>query len=275
VDDPHKAGEIAAASALSRVWASGAKPVFALSLMGAPRDMSRAAVSKVLKGGKSKAEEAGISILGGSTFESAEPRFGLVVTGVVEPKKALGLAGARPGDVLILCKPIGSGIAAAALEQGKAPPALAKRVVGLMAALNKSAGEVLAKPGLGVHALTCVADRGLLGGLWEMASASKVRANLFLPFVPVIEGVPLLSDEVVGEATPSNLEWIAKKAHFPDQFPEPIKRVLVDAQVNGGLLAAVPERTAQKTLDALAKAGVGAAAIGEVAAGRPGVEVLV
>jgi selenide,water dikinase len=126
-----------------------------------------------------------------------------------------------------------------------------------------------------VRALTRVADRGLLGGLWEVANASKVRANLFLPFVPVIEGVPHLSEDVVAESTASNLEWLAKKVHFPEHFPEAIKRVLVDAQVNGGLLAAVPERTAQKTLATLAAAGVGAAALGEVARGRPGVEVLI
>ena len=145
-----------------------------------------------------------------------------------------------------------------------------------MSTLNKAAGEVFADPKLRTHALTDVTGYGLLGHLWEMMKGAKARAHLFLPFVPVIEGVPpLAADGVVPGGTKANLEWVAKKVRFPKEFPEPIKWVLADAQTNGGLLAAVPGRNAAKALDALGEAGVGAVAIGEVAAGRPGIEVIV
>ncbi len=276
VDDPVKFGEIAAANAMSDIWAMGARPIFALNLVAFPRDLPTSTLSKILAGGQKKADEAGIPILGGHSIQDPEPKYGMAVTGLVDPRRVLTNAGARPGDVLILTKPLGSGIATTAIKRGVATRALTRRVIDVMSTLNKAAGEVLADPKLKTHALTDVTGYGLLGHLWEMMKGAKMRAHLFLPFVPVIEGVPALaSDGVVPGGSKSNLEWVAKKVRFPRDFPEPIKWVLADAQTNGGLLAAVPGRTAPRALDALAEAGVGAAAIGEVTAGRPGIEVIV
>ncbi|MGA9524201.1 MAG: selenide, water dikinase SelD [Myxococcaceae bacterium] len=276
VHDPMKFGEIAAAHAMSDLWAMGAKPLFALNLVAFPGNLPTSMRSKILAGGQKKADEAGIPIVGERHIQGDEPKYGMAVTGVVDPRRVLTPAGARPGDVLILTKPLGSGIATTAIERGVASRALARRAIDVMSALNKAAGEVLADPKLKTHALTGVAGDGLLGHLWGMMKGAKTRAHLFLPFVPVIEGVPALSaDGVVPGGTKDNLQRMMKKVRFPKDFPEPIKWVLADVQTHGGLLAAVPGRTAPRALDALAEAGVGAVAIGEVTEGRPGIEVIV
>jgi selenide, water dikinase len=276
VDDPRTFGEIAAANALSDIYAMGARPLFALNLVAFPKDLPLSVLARILEGGQSKADEAGIPILGGHSISDPEPKYGMAVTGVVDPRRVLRNAGARAGDVLILTKPLGSGIATTAIKRKLASKALTRNVIALMSALNRASGEVLARPALKVHALTDVTGFGLLGHLWEMMKGSGTRATLFLPFVPILQGVPQLAGEgVVPGGSRSNLAWVAKKVRFPRDFPEPIKLVLADAQTNGGLLAALPERTAQKALDALGEAGVEAALVGEVRAGRPGIDVRV
>ena len=140
VDDPFQFGAIAAANALSDVYAMGARPLFALNLVGFPKDQPLEVLSKILAGGQSKADEAGIPILGGHSVQDPEPKYGLAVTGQVHPKKVLTNAGAKPGDVLMLTKPLGSGIATTAIKRGLASPELTERVVEIMSALNKRAG---------------------------------------------------------------------------------------------------------------------------------------
>jgi selenide,water dikinase len=275
VDDPFQFGAIAAANALSDVYAMGAKPLFALNLVGFPKDQPLEVLSQILAGGQSKADEAGIPILGGHSVQDPEPKYGLAVTGQVHPKKVLTNAGAKPGDVLMLTKPLGSGIATTAIKRGLASPELTERVVELMSALNKRAGEVFASGKFKVNALTDVTGYGLLGHLLEMMTGAKARAFLDLERIPIIAEVPeLASRGVVPGGTKSNLAHVAKKVRFPKGLPEDIQWVLADAQTNGGLLASVPARDAAKAWRALERAGVDVALIGEVGEGRPGIEVV-
>jgi selenide,water dikinase len=275
VDDPFQFGAIAAANALSDIYAMGARPLFALNLVGFPKELPLSILSEILAGGQAKADEAGIPILGGHSVQDPEPKYGMAVTGVVHPKKVLTNAGAKPGDVLILTKPLGSGIATTAIKRGMASKALVKRVVGVMSALNRSAGEVFASGKFKVNALTDVTGFGLLGHLLEMMTGAKARALLALERIPIIQEVPALAIQgVVPGGTKANLEHVSKRVRFPEGLPEDIRWVLADAQTNGGLLASVPARDARKALKALDKAGVEASLIGEVARGRPGIDVV-
>ncbi|WNG38969.1 selenide, water dikinase SelD [Archangium violaceum] len=275
VDDPYQFGAIAAANALSDIYAMGAKPLFALNLVGFPKDRPMEELSKILAGGQAKADEAGIPILGGHSVQDPEPKYGLAVTGQVHPKKVLTNAGAKPGDVLMLTKPLGSGIATTAIKRGVASEELTERVVALMSTLNKKAGEVFASGKFKVNALTDVTGYGLLGHLLEMMTGAKAKAFLDLERIPIISEVPALAQQgVVPGGTKSNLAHVAKKVRFPKGLPEDIQWVLADAQTNGGLLASVPARDAAKAYRALERAGVDVALIGEVGEGRPSIEVV-
>ncbi|RKH65998.1 selenide, water dikinase SelD [Corallococcus sp. AB049A] len=275
VDDPFQFGAIAAANALSDIWAMGAKPLFALNLVCFPDELPLKTLQKILAGGQSKADEAGIPILGGHSIRDPEPKFGMAVTGVVHPKKVLTNAGAKPGDVLLLTKPVGTGIAATAIKRGLASKQLTRRVTAQMATLNKAAGEVFASGAFKVHALTDVTGFGLLGHLLEMMNGAKTRAAIDLERIPLIAEVPALAEAgVIPGGTKTNLAHVKKQVTFPEGLPEHIQWLLADAQTNGGLLASVPARHALKAIQALEKAGVDAALIGEVQAGRPGIDVI-
>lgn len=275
VDDPYQFGAIAAANALSDIYAMGARPLFALNLVGFPKDRPMEELSRILAGGQAKADEAGIPILGGHSVQDPEPKYGLAVTGQVHPKKVLTNAGAKPGDVLLLTKPLGSGIATTAIKRGVASKELTSRVVALMSELNKKAGEVFASGKFKVNALTDVTGYGLLGHLLEMMKGAKAKAFLDLERIPIISEVPALAQQgVVPGGTKSNLAHVAKKVRFPKGLPEDIQWVLADAQTNGGLLASVPARDVAKAYRALERAGVDVALIGEVGEGRPGIEVV-
>jgi len=275
VDDPFAYGQIAAANALSDVWAMGARPLFALNLVAFPTQaLPLEILARILEGGQSKADEAGIPILGGHSVDDPEPKYGMAVTGLVHPRRILTNAGGRPGDVLLLTKPIGSGIATTAIKRGIATPALEASVVELMSRLNRKAGEVFSSGKFPVHALTDVTGFGLLGHLAEMALGAKVRARLFLERVPILAGVPALAEQgVVPGGTTANLEHFGPRISFPEGLPDGIRFVLADAQTNGGLLAAVPRAALRKAERALARARVDAAIIGELRRGEPGIDV--
>jgi len=275
VDDPFAYGQIAAANALSDVWAMGARPLFALNLVAFPTQaLPVETLARILEGGQNKADEADIPILGGHSVDDPEPKYGMAVTGVVHPRRILTNAGGRPGDVLLLTKPLGSGIATTAIKRGIASPELEANVVELMSRLNRDAGEVFASGKFPVHALTDVTGFGLLGHLAEMALGAKLRARLFLEQVPILAGVPALAEQgVVPGGTTANLEHFGAHVRFPDGLPDPIRWVLADAQTNGGLLAAVPRAALPKAERALARARVDAAIIGELLRGRAGIDV--
>jgi len=275
VDDPFAFGEIAAANALSDIWAMGARPLFALNLVAFPtQTLPMETLARILEGGQSKADEAAIPILGGHSVDDPEPKYGMAVTGVVHPRRILTNAGGRPGDVLLLTKPLGSGIATTAIKRGLASPELERAVIALMSRLNRAAGEVFASGRFPVHALTDVTGFGLLGHLAEMALGAKLRARLFLERIPILAGVPALAEQgVVPGGTTANLEHFAAHVRFPRGLPEPIRWVLADAQTNGGLLAAVPRAALPKAERALARSGVEAAVVGELTRGLPRIDV--
>ena len=275
VDDPFQFGRIAAANALSDIWAMGAKPLFALSLVGFPKELPLKTLQRILAGGHEVAHEAGIPILGGHSVQDPEPKYGLAVTGTVHPRRILRNVGAKPGDLLFLTKPIGSGIATTAIKRGLADRKLTRAAVALMGELNKNAGEVFASGRYRVNALTDVTGFGLLGHLWEMARGSKVRALLDLERIPLLSGVPrLAAADCVPGGSKANLEWVRPHLELPGGLPEDIQWVLADAQTNGGLLASVPHKDAPALYRALNRKGVAVSVIGEVVKGKPGITVV-
>jgi selenide,water dikinase len=275
VDDPYWFGRIAAANAFSDVWAMGARPLFALNVVGWPvGKLSMEMLGEVLRGGAEAARLAGASVLGGHSIDDPEPKYGMAVTGLVHPDRILRNVGARPGDVLVLTKPLGSGIVTTAVKRELAPPGMVERAVEVMAALNRAAGEVLAASGA-VHALTDVTGFGLLGHGWEMASGSGVGLRLDTGAVRVLAGVhDLAARDVVPGGSKANLRWVTPQLEVAPGLAPTWPTVLADAQTNGGLLAAVDPARAGEVVAALRAAGVAdAGIIGEVLDGRPRLEV--
>jgi selenide,water dikinase len=270
VDDPYWFGRIAAANAFSDIWAMGARPLFALNLVGWPvKVLSVEILAEVLRGGAEAARLAGAPILGGHSIDDPEPKYGMAVTGIVHPGRVLRNVGARPGDRLLLTKPLGSGIVSTAIKRGIAPAPLVDRAIEVMSALNRAAGEALAESGA-VHALTDVTGFGLLGHAWEMAEGSGVALRLSVGAIPVLEGVlDLAAKDVVPGGTRSNLEWVRPHARFAQGLPPALPLVLADAQTNGGLLAAVEAGRAGDLTATLCAAGVMAVEVGEVLPGDP------
>jgi selenide,water dikinase len=269
VDDPYWFGRIAAANAFSDIWAMGARPLFALNLVAWPvKTLPLDMLGEVLRGGAEAAALAGAPVLGGHSIDDPEPKYGMAVTGLVHPDRILRNVGARPGDRLLLTKPLGSGIVSTAIKRGVALGSLQEAVTRLMAELNRAAGEALAQSGA-VHALTDVTGFGLLGHAWEMAEGSGVGLRIRSQAVPVLDGVvDLAAADVVPGGSRANLAWVQPHLRADPDAALPLI-VLADAQTNGGLLAAVaPERSAG-VLAALAAAGVKAADIGEVLPGSP------
>jgi selenide,water dikinase len=275
VDDPYWFGRIAAANAFSDVWAMGARPLFALNVVGWPvGKLSMEMLGEVLRGGAEAARLAGASVLGGHSIDDPEPKYGMAVTGLVHPDRILRNVGARPGDVLVLTKPLGSGIVTTAVKRELAPPGMVERAVEVMAALNRAAGEVLAASGA-VHALTDVTGFGLLGHGWEMASGSGVGLRLDTGAVRVLDGVhDLAARDVVPGGSKANLRWVTPQLEVAPGLAPTWPTVLADAQTNGGLLAALDPARAGEVVAALRAAGVAdAGIIGEVLDGRPRLEV--
>jgi selenide, water dikinase len=276
VDDPFLFGRIAAANAFSDVWAMGARPIFALNLVGFPvGKLPLEILGEILRGGADAAAEAGAPILGGHSIDDPEPKYGMAVTGLVHPQRVLRNVGARPGDRLLLTKPLGSGIVTTAIKRGTAAPALVDRMVMVMAALNRRAGEVLAESGA-VHALTDVTGFGLLGHALEMAQGSGVTLRLRAAAVPLVEGVRALAEQDIAPGgTRANLAWVEPHVRFDAAIDAPARLLLADAQTNGGLFAAVAPERFEEVMSELLRAGVPAAAVGEVApAGEARIEVL-
>jgi selenide,water dikinase len=243
VNDPVRYGEIAAANALSDVYAMGGRPVTALNIMGVPEEfVTPKLIAQILRGGASKAKEAGCVVIGGHTIRNPEPIYGLAVTGLVRPKRMLTNANARPGDLLMLTKPLGTGIATTAIKRGIASPALMKRATSLMTQLN-SVGAELAERGL-VRAAVDVTGFGLLGHLASMCRASGVGAEVNAADVPAISPdiFKLIARDCVPGGTRQNLETADAITDW-NGTPEDLRILLADAQTSGGLLLCVaPKR---------------------------------
>lgn len=241
VDDPYQFGAIAAANALSDIYAMGAKPLFALNIVGFPdKRLPLTVLKEILKGANDKAAEAGISILGGHTVEDTEPKYGMVVTGLVENNKFLKNTGAKSGDKLFLTKPIGTGIISTAAKRGGAEATLVKTASIQMATLNKVAGELAVK--CNANACTDVTGFGLLGHLREMIMNTNVGVKINLSQIPVLEGVrELVMANYVPGGTINNRNWVEKDIIYEKQVSEVDKIILNDAQTSGGLLIAINE----------------------------------
>ena len=211
VDDPYWFGRIAAANAFSDIWAMGARPLFALNLVAWPvKTLPMEQLGEVLRGGADTARLAGAPILGGHSIDDPEPKYGMAVTGIVHPERVLRNVGVRPGDRLLLTKPLGTGIIATAIKRGIAPPALVDRAVEVMSALNRAAGELLAASGA-VHALTDVTGFGLLGHAWEMAEGSGVALRLRVGAVPLPSGAWARAFRIASMRDSSCIRWMSAR----------------------------------------------------------------
>jgi len=270
VDDPGDWGRIAAANALSDIYAMGGTPSTALQLIGWPRGkLSFDLLGEVILGGVAKLEEAGCLLIGGHSIDDPEPKYGFSVTGFVEPDRLTTNAGARPGDRLVLTKPIGTGIISTAIKNGKADPEVVAEAIEVMAELNAAAARVVAA--IGVHAATDVTGFGLLGHLGGMLAASGVAAIVEHRAVPLIDGARELAEAgVVPGGTGRNLVAAERFTEFGN-LDTADQLILADAQTNGGLLIAVAASKTLELVEALTAEGARAAAIvGEVVEDRPG-----
>jgi selenide, water dikinase len=242
VDDPYDFGRIAAANALSDVYAMGGTPAFALNLVAwSLEELGGEALGEVLRGGADVAAEAGVPVVGGHSIDDREPKYGLAVTGTVHPERVLRNSTGRPGDELRLTKPVGGGLASTAMKRGTASPDLARAAVEVMTELNRDASA--AAVAAGAHAMTDVTGFGLLGHLRELAEASGVGAEVDAAAVPAIRGVLDLlgsDDPPVAGGTRRNRAWIEEVVAWADTVPEERRWLLCDAMTSGGLLVAVP-----------------------------------
>jgi selenide,water dikinase len=261
VDDPFAYGEIAAANALSDVFAMGGRPLTGLNIVGMPDEkIPPRTVATILRGGLSKAREAGCAVIGGHTVRAPEPLYGMAVTGIVDPRKMLTNANARPGDMLVLTKPLGTGIVTTGIKRELASRAVAKKAIGFMSQLNR-VGTEIAKRGL-AHAGTDITGFGLLGHLASMCRASKVSAEISVDRVPAIsdEVFDLIAGDCVPGGTRDNLKTAEAVVEWNGTTFE--ERVLLsDAQTSGGLLLSVPESKLQKLLRLLRIARTPCAAV--------------
>jgi cysteine desulfurase NifS/selenium donor protein len=261
VDDPYDFGAIAAANALSDIYAMGATPLFALNILGFPEDtLPLSVLEQILKGAQDKAAEAGIPILGGHTIEDPEPKYGMVVSGIVHPAKIIKNKGAQPGDMLVLTKPLGTGILSTAIKRGMVTEEKRKEVTMIMAQLNKTAGETIMA--YNVHACTDVTGFGLLGHLSEMSIASKCNVNIYYEKIPFIDGVKNLATAgIIPGGTYNNLDFVTGRVDFGN-MSRTGKLMLCDAQTSGGLLISIPENQTEKLVRELTDKGVSPSVIG-------------
>lgn len=256
VDDPFDFGRIAAANSLSDIYAMGARPLFALNVVGFPSNRLPVTVlEQILAGARSIAEKAGISIIGGHTVDDSEPKFGLAVTGTVHPDKIIRNSGARPGDDLILTKPLGTGVLSTALKRGLLNDEQRSLLVENMAGLNREAAGAMQQ--VGVQACTDVTGFGLLGHLLEMLQEEGICAELNRADIPFLTGAEQLAaaGNIPG-GTRDNYEFTRKVVAFADGVPELGRLLLNDAQTSGGLLIAVDPGKSGHLLDELHRQGI-------------------
>ncbi len=270
-DDPFEYGEIAAANSLSDIYAMGGTPLVALNIVGFPANLDKGILGEMLKGGYSKANEAGCLIAGGHTVDDPEPKYGLSVVGIVEPGKQVSNAGAKPDDVLILTKPLGTGIITTAGKQGKVTDDVMRGAVKTMATLNKSAAAAMMR--VGVNSATDVTGFGLMGHLQSMVRGSKVTAEVSLDSVPVLPGAwDLLDAGIAPGGTHRNLQSVSETVIWESSLKEREQLLLCDAQTSGGLLISVPGDRKNALMSELINEGVfGASEIGKVTESSDGI----
>jgi len=267
VDDPYSFGAIAAANAVSDVYAMGGKPLLALNIVGFPIDkLPKEVLAEILRGGAEKAMEAGVLIVGGHSIDDDEPKYGLAVTGVIHPDLVVTNKRARAGDDLILTKPLGMGIISTAIKRQKASASLVRRAVQVMSTLNRDAAEAMTE--VGAHACTDITGFGLLGHLYGMTRASGVGAKIKLSKVPILPEVWELAKEgCIPGGTRKNYSFLQEKeaVTWDPGIDEMTRLVISDAQTSGGLLIAVAKEKSQDLLSRLeARKTQAAVLIGEI-----------
>jgi len=280
VDDPVAFGRIAAANALSDVYAMGGRPLTALAIAGFPKDADRTLLSDIFRGGLQTLQEAGTALLGGHTVQDQEIKFGYAVTGEVDPSRVWTNAGAKPGDRLILTKPLGTGVIGTAIKFDRAPKPVADAAIASMVQLNRAAAEALAEiaPGV-VHACTDVTGFGLIGHATEMARASGCVIEIDVDSVPLFDGVLDLVDANTpggGRTNVSHFEGGVQDARPRDSAGQDRRaRILYDPQTSGGLLVAVAPSDFDRALAALTERGVRAQPVGAATSAAPASTVAV
>ena len=265
VDDPYSCGAVAAANSLSDIYAMGARPIFALNVVGFPAGkLPLRVLSAILQGGADKANEAGAAIVGGHSIDDPEPKYGLVVTGLIHPEKIFTNAGAKVGDDLILTKPLGIGIISTGIKRVRVSRESIEKVVDVMTTLNKAAAEVMIE--VGANACTDITGFGLLGHLAAMTSASGTGARVSLQAVPVLsEAWELVKEGICPGGSTRNHQALQGKVKWAPEITEEAQLILCDAQTSGGLLIAVPKAKSQEMVRRLQAVKVPAAAkIGEI-----------
>jgi selenide,water dikinase len=265
VDDPYMFGQIAAANALSDVYAMGGKPKTVLNIVGFPiKDLGPDVLAEILKGAADKTKEAGALIVGGHSIDDKEPKFGLSVTGLIHPDKILKNVGAKPGDSLVLTKPIGVGIMTTAVKRDAVTPEQLQKVTETMASLNKVAAECL--EGLNPNAGTDVTGFGLLGHAGEVARGSDVSLTIYYDKVPLLEGTEALAKQgIIPGGTKSNYSWLEDTVVYSDDLSPEERFILCDAVTSGGLLVSLPKEEADIYVQKLHENGIiEAAIVGEV-----------
>ena len=276
VDDPFAYGRIAAANALSDVYAMGGRPLTALAIAGFPKDADPALLAAIFKGGLQTLEDAGVALLGGHTVQDQEIKFGYAVTGEVDPSRVWTNAGARPGDALILTKPLGTGVIATAIKFERAPAAVAAAAIASMVRLNRDAAETLASLGPGVvHACTDITGFGLIGHATEMARASGCVIAIDVASVPLLDGALDLVDRNTPGGGRTNAAHFGEGVQAGDGGDPRRVALLYDPQTSGGLLAAVSADSADEAIVALAARGVVAHLVGVVKSAGPASKVAV
>lgn len=272
VDDPYLFGQIAAANSFSDLYAMGARPLTALNLVCFPAGTQPLKIlEQILLGGFDKIKEAGAALIGGHSVEDDEPKYGLSVTGLVDPRRMITSAGARPGDLLFLTKPLGSGIIATAMKGDQLTAAEAAETLQVMAALNAGAAEAAVE--VGVAAVTDITGFGLLGHLHELLTASGVGAAVDGAAVPLYPGTAEMAARgLIPGGAYRNMNYFQKWVRWSGGEPENDERRLIfsDPQTSGGLLIAVSPERAQALSAALARRGVNNDRIGKIVADIPG-----
>ena len=271
VDEPEDFGAVAAANALSDVYAMGGEPQVALAVCGFPeKEVSLEILARIFRGGRDKAAEAGCAIVGGHTVQDPELKYGLCVIGSVPADRALTHTGARVGDRLVLTKPIGLGLAAQAIKNGRLGTAEVESVVGVMAGLNRGAKDAALSSG--VTAATDVTGFGLLGHLRHLLLGSGCAARLSAPSVPRLPfALELIAEGFVPGGSEKNLSYVEPSTSFDASVAPEERLLLADAQTSGGLLLVVPPAREADLLAGLERAGTAAASVvGEIVEGEPG-----
>ena len=256
VDDPYDFGRIAAANALSDIYAMGGKPITVMNLVGFPiYKLDRKILAEILRGGADKVREAGATLVGGHSIDDVDPKFGMSVTGIIDPRKVWTNSTAKPGDALIITKPIGMGITSKAIKEAQSTPEEVEEAVRWMAMLNKYAAEVVHR--YPVHAVTDVTGFGLLGHAFEMVQGSGLGLELYASRVPILSGTRRHAESgLIPSGSKRNMAYVKDYVDFAEGIDEMTKSIFADAVTSGGLLVALPEEYAASFLEEVRQAGM-------------------